>query len=57
LNLLQTIKKIKTIIFSRPVGYITPVNNWNKGKEEEFEQRKLYSMDKIKEELKQTIEN
>lgn len=55
--MLSLIKKIKTIIFSRPVGYITPVSNWNKGKEEEFDQRKLYNMDKIKEELKQNIEN
>ena len=55
--MLNIIQKIKTIIFSRPVGYITPVSNWNKGKEEEFSQRKLYDMEKIKEEVRQNIEN
>ena len=56
-RLLNIVQKIKTIIFSRPVGYITPVSNWNEGKEEEFDQRKLYNMEKIKEEVKQNIEN
>lgn len=50
-------KLVKTIMFSRPVGYISPVRNYNKGKEEEFGERKLYNMDKIKEEVRQSIEN
>lgn len=54
---MNLIQKIKTIIFSRPVGYISPVTNYNKGKEEEFGLRKLYNIDKIKEEIKQNIEN
>ncbi len=34
--------KIPTEIYSRVVGYYRPVNQWNKGKQEEFEQRKEY---------------
>jgi hypothetical protein len=33
-------KKIPCEIFSRVVGYFRPLNNWNKGKLEEFKQRK-----------------
>lgn len=51
------LKLVKTAIYSRPVGYISPVQNYNKGKEEEFGQRKLYDMERIKEEVRQSIEN
>lgn len=29
-------------VYSRVCGYFRPVKNWNKGKREEFNQRKLY---------------
>ena len=29
-------------VFSRVVGYYRPVQNWNKGKQEEFAMRKTY---------------
>ena len=32
--------KIPTEIYSRVVGYYRPVQQWNKGKQEEFEMRK-----------------
>ncbi len=32
----------KTEIFSRVCGYFRPVSNWNKGKKEEFKDRKTY---------------
>jgi len=32
-------KKIPTEIYSRVVGYFRPVNQWNKGKKEEFKER------------------
>lgn len=32
----------KTEVYSRVVGYFRPVANWNKGKREEFLQRKTY---------------
>jgi len=34
--------KMKTEIYSRVCGYHRPVKNWNKGKKEEFQDRKLY---------------
>ena len=38
----------KTEVFSRVVGYFRPVNNWNSGKKEEFEERKDYTEKKFK---------
>lgn len=29
-------------IYSRVVGYLSPVSGWNKGKKEEFKQRKTF---------------
>lgn len=54
---MNLIQKIKTILFSRPVGYISPTVNYNKGKEQEFENRKKYNIDKIKEEVKNNNEH
>lgn len=31
-------------VYSRVVGYLRPVNQWNKGKKEEFEMRKNFVM-------------
>jgi len=33
------IRAIRTEVYSRIVGYYRPVQNWNKGKREEFSQR------------------
>jgi anaerobic ribonucleoside-triphosphate reductase len=41
-------KKIPVEVYSRVVGYFRPVNQWNKGKQEEFNQRKEYSLSAIK---------
>ena len=35
-------KKIPCEVYSRIVGYLRPVQNWNKGKRREFEDRKTY---------------
>ena len=32
----------KTEVYSRVTGYFRPVSNWNKGKKEEFKDRKTY---------------
>ena len=32
----------KTEVYSRIVGYFRPVENWNEGKKQEFEDRKEY---------------
>jgi ribonucleoside-triphosphate reductase len=34
---------MKTEVYSRVCGYHRPVGNWNKGKKEEFRDRKLYT--------------
>ncbi|HNX23664.1 MAG TPA: anaerobic ribonucleoside-triphosphate reductase [Spirochaetota bacterium] len=36
---------IQTEVYSRVVGYFRPVNQWNKGKQEEFSERKEYVFD------------
>ncbi len=33
-------------VYSRIVGYMRPVTNWNKGKTREFNDRKTYSFSK-----------
>ena len=39
----HTICNKKTHVYSRVVGYIRPVDHWNEGKKEEFEQRTEYT--------------
>lgn len=34
-------------VFSRVVGYIRPVHQWNKGKQSEYKDRKLLNMNEI----------
>lgn len=41
-------KKIPVEKYSRIVGYFRPVQNWNKGKQQEFNERKNYEIDKLK---------
>lgn len=36
----------KTEIYSRVCGYFRPVSNWNKGKKEEFKDRKTFKIHK-----------
>ena len=31
-------------VYSRVCGYFRPVSNWNKGKKEEFKERKTYKV-------------
>jgi hypothetical protein len=42
-------KKVPVEVYSRVVGYFRPVNQWNKGKKEEFSERKEYSLNSIRE--------
>ena len=32
-------------VYSRIVGYVRPVRNWNKGKKQEFAERQTYRVD------------
>ena len=36
----------KCEVYSRVCGYLRPISNWNNGKKEEFEMRKLMSVGK-----------
>lgn len=35
----KTVKAVKAEVYSRVVGYYRPVQDWNRGKKEEFSQR------------------
>ena len=41
-------KRVPTEIYSRVVGYFRPVSQWNKGKKEEFKERKEFDVTKEK---------
>jgi len=36
----------ETEVYSRVCGYHRPVKNWNRGKRQEFKDRKAYSLEK-----------
>ncbi|MFW6282630.1 MAG: anaerobic ribonucleoside-triphosphate reductase [Minisyncoccales bacterium] len=40
----QENQRTKCQVFSRVVGYIRPVEQWNEGKEEEFKDRKTFDV-------------
>ncbi|MGI6788169.1 anaerobic ribonucleoside-triphosphate reductase [Aminobacterium colombiense] len=35
-------KRTKCEVYSRVVGFLTPISQWNKGKREEFKDRKTF---------------
>lgn len=39
-------------VFSRVVGYYRPVQQWNKGKQAEFAQRKAYNLSRTLQEVR-----
>ena len=36
-------KRTKCEVYSRVVGYLRPVNQWNRGKQQEFKDRKMFN--------------
>lgn len=42
----KTVKAVKAEVYSRVVGYYRPVQDWNRGKKEEFSQRHYVNLDK-----------
>ena len=52
-------KRVPTEIYSRVVGYFRPVNQWNKGKKEEFKERVEFEVSEkektIKEDKKEAV--
>ena len=52
----KTKKKIPVEVYSRVVGYFRPVNQWNKGKREEFKERKEFTINEIQnDKMKQEV--
>lgn len=37
--------KVPCEVYSRIVGYLRPIQNWNAGKQQEFDDRVVYSVD------------
>lgn len=37
-------KKVPCEVYSRIVGYLRPVQDWNEGKQQEFAERKTYNV-------------
>jgi len=44
--------KMKTEVYSRVCGYYRPVKYWNKGKQDEFAERKEYKIKECKDAFK-----
>ena len=42
----QEIKRVKCERFSRIVGYLRPLKQWNEGKKEEWNDRKMFNIRK-----------
>jgi ribonucleoside-triphosphate reductase len=40
----------KCEVYSRVVGYLRPISQWNKGKQQEFKDRKVYKIEESKSE-------
>jgi len=38
------LKQVACEVYSRIVGYLRPVQDWNKGKQQEFAERKTYAV-------------
>ncbi len=45
---MQEVHGTKCEVYSRVVGYLRPVQGWNKGKKEEFELRSTYNVENAK---------
>ncbi len=41
-------ERTKCEVYSRVVGYLRPVNQWNLGKQEEFKDRKAFKVPQTK---------
>ncbi len=40
----KSVKRVACEVYSRIVGYLRPVQDWNKGKQQEFAERKTYTV-------------
>jgi len=44
-NAPQRIRRVPCEVYSRIVGYLRPVQDWNEGKQQEFSERHTYTVD------------
>ncbi len=49
---MEKVKAVKTEVYSRVVGYYRPVQDWNRGKQEEFALREYVKIEKEEKEKK-----
>jgi ribonucleoside-triphosphate reductase len=42
-------KRTRCEVYSRVVGFLTPLSQWNKGKREEFQDRKTFNVTEVSE--------
>ncbi len=49
---MEKVKAVKTEVYSRVVGYYRPVQDWNRGKQEEFSLREYVQMEEEEKEEK-----
>ena len=49
-------RRVLCEVYSRVVGYLRPVGDWNKGKQQEFEDRKDYEPGGVDEAFRRSIE-
>lgn len=54
---MNSAKRTKCEVYSRVVGFLTPVSQWNKGKKEEFKDRKTFDNVLRKEEKQEELKN
>ena len=40
----KPVKRVACEVYSRIVGYLRPVQDWNKGKQQEFAERQTYTV-------------
>lgn len=45
---LENVKGNETEVYARIVGYYRSVRNWNKGKREEYNHRKMFSAENVR---------
>ena len=45
----KRVKAVPCEVYSRVVGYFRPVRNWNRGKRQEFEERKTVKVSTLEE--------
>lgn len=42
----EVVLKVPCEVYSRIVGYLRPIQNWNAGKQQEFSERKTFNMER-----------